>query len=141
MPSRKYSKKNISKRLLLVFGNKTIQRKNIKNMKFAIPTLNEKLTAHFGHCEKFAILETDGDKITNEKFVTPPVHQPGVYPKFLADMGVKVIIAGGMGQKAQDLFKQNNIETHIGVANKAPSTLVLNYLNNQLKTGQNLCDH
>ena len=27
--------------------------------KFAIPTLNEKLTAHFGHCEKFAIVDVE----------------------------------------------------------------------------------
>ena len=51
--------------------------------KFAIPTLNEQLTAHFGHCEKFAIVEVENDKVINEEFVTPPVHQPGVYPKFL----------------------------------------------------------
>ena len=110
-------------------------------MKFAIPTLNNNLTAHFGHCEKFAIVDVEENKVTNEDFVTPPIHQPGVYPKFLADQGVNVIIAGGMGQKAQDLFAQNNIEVYMGVQNGSPSELVDNYLNNQLQTGQNLCDH
>jgi predicted Fe-Mo cluster-binding NifX family protein len=109
--------------------------------KFAIPTLNEKLTAHFGHCEKFAIVDVEDNRVINEKFVTPPVHQPGVYPKFLADQGVHVIIAGGMGQKAQDLFAMNNIEVHMGVQDGTPSELVMSYLNNQLQTGQNLCDH
>jgi ATP-binding protein involved in chromosome partitioning len=109
--------------------------------KFAIPTLNEQLTAHFGHCEKFAIVEVEDEKVIKEEFVTPPVHQPGVYPKFLADQGVQVIIAGGMGQKAQDLFAQNNIEVHMGVNNGSPKALVEDYLSNQLKTGQNLCDH
>ena len=56
-------------------------------------------------------------------------------------MGVHVIIAGGMGQKAQDLFAQNNIEVHMGVADGSPSELVNHYLNDQLQTGQNLCDH
>lgn len=109
--------------------------------KFAIPTLNDKLTAHFGHCEKFAIVDVDDDKVIKEEFVTPPVHQPGVYPKFLADMGVHVIIAGGMGQKAQDLFNMNSIEVYMGVQNGTPSELVEHYLNDQLQTGQNLCDH
>lgn len=109
--------------------------------KFAIPTLNNQLTAHFGHCEKFAIVDVDDNKVIKEEFVTPPVHQPGVYPKFLADIGVHVIIAGGMGQTAQDLFAQNNIEVHMGVQAGSPSELVMNYLNNELQTGQNLCDH
>jgi predicted Fe-Mo cluster-binding NifX family protein len=109
--------------------------------KFAIPTLNNQLTAHFGHCEKFAIVDVEDNNVTNEEFVTPPVHQPGVYPKFLAEQGVHVIIAGGMGQTAQDLFAQNNIEVHMGVQAGSPSELVKQYLNKQLQTGQNLCDH
>ena len=110
-------------------------------MKFAIPTLGDQLTAHFGHCEKFAIVNVEDNKVINEESVTPPVHQPGVYPKFLADQGVHVIIAGGMGQKAQDLFAMNNIEVRMGVQNGSPTELVEQYLNDQLQTGQNLCDH
>lgn len=110
-------------------------------MKFAIPTLNGELTAHFGHCEKFAVVNVEDNKIINEEMLTPPVHQPGVYPKFLADQGVNVIIAGGMGQKAQDLFAQNNIEVHMGVQAGSPAELVEQYLSNKLQTGANLCDH
>jgi len=111
------------------------------NMKFAIPMLNGQITAHFGHCEKFALVETKENQIVSEEMLTPPVHQPGVYPKFLAEKGVKVIIAGGMGQKAQDLFAQNNIEVYMGVTSGTSKELVENYLNKQLKTGENLCDH
>ncbi len=111
------------------------------NKRFAIPTLNGELTAHFGHCEKFAIIDTKNGTITNEQSITPPVHQPGVYPRYLAEQGVNVIIAGGMGQKAQDLFAQNNIAVCMGVGAGSPKQLVSDYLNNQLKTGENLCDH
>lgn len=111
-------------------------------MKFAIPTLNGELTAHFGHCEKFAIVETDeNNNVISEESVLPPAHQPGIYPRFLAGMGVNVIIAGGMGQKAQDLFSENNIEVCMGVNAGSPKELVSDYLNNKLETGQNLCDH
>ncbi len=110
-------------------------------MKFAIPTLNSEITAHFGHCDKFAIVETTNNKITNEEILTPPVHQPGSYPKFLAEKGVDVIIAGGMGQKAQVLFTQNNIKVHLGVISGTARKLVEDHINNQLKTGGNLCDH
>ena len=109
--------------------------------KFAVPTVGQVLTAHFGHCEQFAIIETEEDKVINVDFVEPPVHQPGVYPAFLAGKGVNVIISGGMGHRAQDLFRQNNIEVCMGVLDGSPRNLVEQYLNNQLQTGQNLCDH
>jgi len=108
---------------------------------FAIPTEQGKLCAHFGHCEKFAIVETENQKIIKEEHVNPPVHEPGVYPQFLAQQGVSVIISGGMGQKAQQLFSQNNIEVCVGVNSASPTDLVQQYLDNQLQTGQNLCDH
>jgi len=108
---------------------------------FAVPTAGGKLTAHFGHCEKFAMLNVEDNKILKSEFVEPPVHQPGVYPKFLADLGVSTIIAGGMGQKAQDLFKQNNIEVYLGIGSFEPDKLVEQYLSNSLESGSNLCDH
>ena len=108
---------------------------------FAVPTTNGELTQHFGHCEKFAIIETDNDKIVKEEYVVPPLHQPGVYPKYLADRGVHVIIAGGMGQKAQELFAMNNIEVYLGIAEDSPQKLVQYYLDEQLQAGDNLCDH
>lgn len=108
---------------------------------FAIPVINGKLCTHFGHCEHFAIVETEDHKVLGEGFLNPPVHQPGAYPKFLADQGVSVIISGGMGQKAQQLFTQNNIEVCMGVNAESPVKLVEQYLQNQLQTGENLCDH
>ena len=108
---------------------------------FAVPTLAGELCAHFGHCEKFAIVETEDQKVVGEEYLTPPMHQPGVYPKFLADHGVKVIISGGMGQKAQQLFAQNDIEVCMGVVAATPQDLVKQYLAEELQTGENLCDH
>lgn len=110
-------------------------------MKIAIPTQNKRLTAHFGHCEDFAIVDVVESNIKSVGFVDPPVHQPGVYPRFLADLGVNVIIAGGMGQKAQDLFSQQNIKVIMGIQGGTPEDLVLDYLRNELKPGENLCDH
>lgn len=110
-------------------------------MKFAVPTENGKLCAHFGHCQSFAIIETDDSKVVNETFVNPPAHEPGSYPRFLAGEGVDVIIAGGMGVKAQQLFAQNQINVCVGVNADKPAKLVEQYLQDNLKTGENLCDH
>lgn len=108
---------------------------------FAIPTEGGQLCQHFGHCEKFAILEVENGNIVSEEMVEPPVHEPGVYPRFLSQAGVSVIIAGGMGQKAQDLFAQNSIEVHYGVNHDTPKNLVESYLANELTDGANPCDH
>ena len=111
-------------------------------MKFAIPIIKGKLCEHFGHCEKFAIIETNDNKIISENYVAPPQeHETGVYPQFLAQFGVEVIISGGMGQKAIDIFNQNNIKVFAGVNSDYPVKLVEDYLNNQLAGGMNLCDH
>lgn len=108
---------------------------------FAVPTINGKLCAHFGHSEQFAVIETEDQKIVNVEFFTPPVHQPGTYPRFLAEKGVSTIISGGMGGKAQDVFAQNNIEVYMGVDSENPEILVEKYLADQLKSGDNFCDH
>lgn len=108
---------------------------------FAVPTIREKLCAHFGHCEKFAIIETDNQTIINIDYHTPPIHEPGSYPKFLADNDVSTIISGGMGTKAQQLFAQNNIEVFMGIDSEDPKLLVKKYLDNQLTSGKNLCEH
>ena len=109
--------------------------------KFAIPTANGELCAHFGHCQKFAIIEVDDNKIVKEDYLDPPGHEPGSFPRFLSSHGVDTIIAGGMGMRAQELFTQNNIEVCVGVQANSPKELVQKYLDKELRTGENLCDH
>ena len=111
-------------------------------MKFALPTANGKLCMHFGHCEQFALIETnENNEIISEQMLTPPPHEPGVLPKWLAEKGATCIIAGGMGQRAVGLFSENNIKVVTGAQAKAPKELVENYLGNKLETGANCCDH
>ncbi|MFC1731905.1 NifB/NifX family molybdenum-iron cluster-binding protein [candidate division KSB1 bacterium] len=109
--------------------------------KIAIPTVGDNLTAHFGHCEYFTIIEAEKNKIIDTYTVTPPMHQPGVYPRFLAEQGVNIVITGGMGQRAQELFTQNNIQVILGINPGNPAEIAQQYLNKQLESGKNLCDH
>ena len=112
-------------------------------MRIAIPLVEGKLSLHFGHCEKFAVIDTDNDSneiLTSEDF-TPPPHEPGVLPKWLSGIGVNVIIAGGMGQRAQQLFAQNDITVVIGAPSGTPQELVSAYLQDTLEVGDNICDH
>jgi ATP-binding protein involved in chromosome partitioning len=114
-----------------------------KKMRIAIPLSQGKLSLHFGHCDQFAIFDIDGEtsKVINRKDAAPPTHAPGVLPKWLHENNVSVIIAGGMGQRAQQLFAQNDIKVVIGASGQSPEELVSAYLEDTLETGDNICDH
>ncbi len=51
---------------------------------FAVPTIDGKLCAHFGHCDRFSIVVVEKNKIISKTSVTPPAHDPGSYLNFLA---------------------------------------------------------
>jgi predicted Fe-Mo cluster-binding NifX family protein len=110
-------------------------------IRFAIPVSGGKLCSHFGHCEQFALIETENGKVTNQSLHTPPPHEPGVLPKWLHEQGAKVIISGGMGARAQNLFNQNGIKVVTGAPVDSPESLVNQYLSDALITGENVCDH
>jgi predicted Fe-Mo cluster-binding NifX family protein len=110
-------------------------------MKFAIPLAEGKLTAHFGHCQEFALVDVEDNEIKNKETLVPPPHEPGVLPKWLHDLGTNVIIAGGMGGRALDLFAQNDIKVVVGAPSLTPEELVRQYLDNTLEAGANVCDH
>ncbi len=117
--------------------------KGDKKMRIAVPLAQGKLSLHFGHCDQFAIFDIDDktSKVINRKDVSPPTHAPGVLPKWLHENNVSVIIAGGMGQRAQQLFIQNDIKVVVGASSNSPEELVSAYLENTLETGDNICDH
>ena len=76
-----------------------------------------------------------------KELVPSPGHQPGLLPEWLAGQGVSLVIAGGMGPRAQSLFQQNRIGVIIGAMETDPEQAVLSYLNGRLATGDNICDH
>ena len=110
-------------------------------MKIAIPMANGRLTAHFGHCQEFALVEVEGNEISKKEMLVPPPHEPGVLPNWLHELGADVIIAGGMGQRAVSLFQERGIKVVTGAPALTPEEIVNSYLNNTLMTGSNLCDH
>ena len=110
-------------------------------MRIAIPTYDGKLAQHFGHCEAFVVVDVEDGTVTGSREAAPPVHAPGVLPQWLAEQGCSVIIAGGMGRRAQDLFAQNGIEVLVGAPGGDPEDLVKAYLAGDLKAGRNICDH
>lgn len=111
-------------------------------MRFAIPTADGKLAMHFGHCEQFAIIDTKDGEITGHEMLTPPPHEPGVLPKWIGEeVKAHMIIAGGMGQRAQNLFSGYGVKVLVGAQAKDPKELVAEFFAETLVTGANACDH
>ena len=106
-----------------------------------VPVSGGKLSAHFGHCEQFAFIETQNGKIMETKMRNPPAHEPGVLPRWLYEQGADVAIVGGMGESAQQLLREKGIEVIIGAPMDSPESLANQYLSNTLVAGANVCDH
>ena len=109
--------------------------------KIAVPTSNGKLDAHFGHCKQFALVEVEDKKIKGVSYLDAPPHQPGLLPPWLAERGAADIIAGGMGQRAIDLFNERGINVFVGAPAITPEEIVEGFLNGSLDFSANYCDH
>lgn len=112
-------------------------------MRYAVPISGGAVSSHFGHCAQFAIFDIDeqNKKILQKRLVASPGHQPGLLPEWLAEQGVSLVIAGGMGSRAESILHQNHIGVITGALESDPEKAVLSYLNGLLATGANVCDH
>jgi ATP-binding protein involved in chromosome partitioning len=116
---------------------------NERPRRIALPITDGRLAEHFGRCEQFVIYETDperGSAGPSEVLAAPP-HQPGFLPGWLADKGVDVIIARGMGPRAVSAFEEHGIEVVLGASGEQANAIVLSYLSGDLESGANVCDH
>lgn len=114
-----------------------------EKMVIAVPVTNGVLGQHFGHCEEFALFDVgpDGKTVGEKRTLTAPPHEPGVLPRWLHEQGANLIIAGGMGARAQSLFSENSIRVVVGAPADDAEQVVKSYLEGTLETGTNICDH
>lgn len=107
-------------------------------MKIAVSCNGSQIWPHFGHCENFMVYETDNGQILSEQSVPNPGHRPGFLPNFLADMGVEVMISGGMGGGAVDIFNERGVEVILGAQGDARSAVEA-YLRGELESTGSVC--
>jgi predicted Fe-Mo cluster-binding NifX family protein len=112
-------------------------------MRIAVPLSAGLLCQHFGHCETFAIFDVSPSnrQVLGRSSAVPPPHAPGALPQWLQERGVTVVLAGGMGSRAQTLFGSAGIQVVTGVQSAPAEEVVMAYLNGSLTTGVNACDH
>lgn len=112
-------------------------------MRIAVPIVAGKVSSHFGRCDEFALVDAESETraVLETRYLKPPAHEPGVFPKWLADNGADVIIAGGMGRRAQALFEENGISVVSGAPADDLDDTVQRYLEGTLETGDGDCGH
>ncbi len=107
-------------------------------MRIAVASDKGMVTEHFGHCESFEIFDAENKKIVKNESVANPGHKPGFLPNFLADRGVNVIISGGMGGGAVDIFNERDVQVVIGTKGKAKVAAEA-YLHGSLESTGSIC--
>jgi len=107
-------------------------------MKIAISTDEGTVSSHFGRCPSFTIIEIEEGKLKGKEEIPNPGHHPGFLPDFFQKQGVRCIICGGMGMRAQHLFTQKEIDLILGVQGKIDE-VVNKLLKGELKGGESLC--
>lgn len=132
--------KNETDNIKLKGENKmSIDTQNLKVIAF--PTSNRNtIDGHFGHTKEFAIYVVEGNNVKDVKFVTPPPHEPGVLPRFLGEQGIDVIVTGGMGQMAVNLFNNQGIDVILGAQGSIDANLN-EYLGGILESTGSSCTH
>ena len=112
-------------------------------MKIAIPTLDGKLCAHFGHCETFSFVEVNPE--TKEIMeIYSGVPEEGVScqcASWIAEQGAEIVLAGGMGGRPMMMFEQLGIQVISGCPELPIQDIVKQFLENSLVVGENSCNH
>ena len=111
-------------------------------MKYAIPVNGGGLSAHFGQSTEFVLIDVDEEgRLANRETMTVAPHSCGGTPRLLADKGVNVVLAGGMGLGPRLAFERCNIQVVLGVTEPDPGKAVQGHFNHTLVSGQNACEH
>jgi len=109
-------------------------------MKLGIATEGDMVCPHFGHAPFFTLVEISEGKAEKTERVPSPGHTPGALPKWMKERGVDLVISGGMGPKAMDLFTQFGIKTMTVEPDKI-ETVIKDYIAGTIKEGPSACTH
>lgn len=89
--------------------------------------LNGEVSAHFGRCPAYVLAHVEGDgRIVCSEVIDNPGfehHRPGHAPQFIHALGAHVILAGGMGPRAVQMFHAAGIEVATGAVGRVEAVL------------------
>lgn len=112
-------------------------------MKIALPTRQNIIDSHFGHCEYYTIFTVDENtkEIVNEEILESPAGCgcKSNIATTLSEIKVKIMLAGNMGQGAVNVLNNAGIEVLRGCSGDV-KTVALNWLNGLVSDSGKLCD-
>ena len=110
-------------------------------MRIFVASDGDSVTQHFGHCRLFRAFDAENGEIVSTLAIENPGHKPGFLPVFLKEHGADVIISGGMGSAAIDLFNQNGIKVIVGASGEARAAAEAYLAGNLASTGEACKEH
>ena len=108
-------------------------------MKIAISTESGKVCAHFGRAPEFTIVTIENNEVIETIALPNPGHTVGSIPQLMNEQGANYMIAGGMGHRAVEFFRQYGIEVIVGIQGDI-NEVIKKVLNGTLEGGESLCD-
>ena len=110
-------------------------------MIIAVTYLGEEIFQHFGHCDQFKLYKIENDKIIDSVVVATNGQGHGALSQFLKELGVEVLICGGIGGGALNSLSEYGIKVFGGVEGSCDEA-VNSFLSGNLKYDANVkCSH
>lgn len=112
-------------------------------MKIAIPTRNNQVDGHFGHCEYYTIFTINEDKTIEGSQVMESPQGCGCKSDIaflLQETGVTLMLAGNMGQGALHNLNSFGIEVVRGCSGNV-NDVVMDYLSEKISDSGASCEH
>lgn len=118
----------------------SVYKESILMIRIAVSATDEKgldsvVSAHFGRCPYFTLVDVEADEIKAAQAVSNPYygkHQPGQVPDFVHSQQADVMLTGGMGGRAVAFFEQCGIQAATGASGTVRHA-VEQYLEGQLQ--------
>ena len=109
-------------------------------MKIAVPTRDERVDDHFGHCDHYTIFTIEDNKVISRETMASPQGcgcKSGIAAD-LQDLGVIMMLAGNMGEGAKSKLNAHNIDVIRGCSGNVDE-LVESYLKGEIKDSGIVC--
>ena len=106
----------------------------------SIADLDAGIHPHFGRCPYFVLVDVGAETPESVSTIENPFyarHEPGQVPAFIHQQGAQVMVTGGMGGRAVEMFEQLGIEPVTGAEGTVRQALA-QYLAGSL-TGAGSC--
>lgn len=82
------------------------------------------VSGHFGHTPFFVVAEIDGAKVSSTRLIQSPGHGQGCsMPQFVAQLGVRTLVVGGLGARAEHMLWSLGIEVLAGITGSVKDAL------------------